>query len=251
MIRTVIVGAGGRMGRVLITLTLQDLELKLVGAVETASSPLQGQDAGVVAGVHCHAVIETNRGHDLGRVIWKGAAQADTGKPESVMGFEGDRVLRAPRAGVLCAQKEIGDLVGKNEVIATVDGQKIIAPFDGALRGLIHDGIVVTADEKVGDLDPRCEPRYCFTISDKSLAVAGGVPRPGCKIFMDGKQVGELASATYSPTLRKGIGVGYITPPDLKPGAPLEVEIHGKRVKAEVARVPFYKGTAFNKGIGA
>ena len=134
-----------------------------------------GLGPGFVAGVHCHAVVETNRGHDLGRVIWKGAAQADTGKPESVMGFEGDRVLRAPVEGVLCAQKEIGDLVGKDEVIATVEGQKIIAPFDGALRGLIHDGIPVEAEEKIGDLDPRCDPRYCFTISDKSLAVGGGV----------------------------------------------------------------------------
>jgi len=83
------------------------------------------------------------------------------------------------------------------------------------------------------------------------LTLTGGVPRPGCKIFMDGKQVGELASATYSPTLKKGIGVGYIVPPDLKPGAPLEVEIHGKRIKAEVSKMPFHKGTAFNKGIGA
>ena len=65
------------------------------------------------------------------------------------MGFEGDRVLRAPSAGVLCAQKEIGDLIRKGDVIATVNGQKIIAPFDGALRGLIHDGIVVTANEKL------------------------------------------------------------------------------------------------------
>ena len=134
-----------------------------------------GLGPGFVAGVHCHAVIETNRGHDLGRVIWKGAAQADTGKPESVMGFEADRVLRAPTAGVLRAQKEIGDLVRKDEVIATVNGQNIIALFDGALRGLIHDGIVVAANEKIGDLDPRCDPRYCFTISDKSLAVGGGV----------------------------------------------------------------------------
>jgi len=134
-----------------------------------------GLGPGFVADVHCHAVVETNRGHDLGRVIWKGAAQADTGKPESVMGFEGDRVLRAPVAGVLCAQREIGDLLRKGEVIATVDTQKIIAPFDGALRGLIHDGIVVAAHEKVGDLDPRGEKRFCFTISDKSLAVGGGV----------------------------------------------------------------------------
>lgn len=79
------------------------------------------------------------------------------------------------------------------------------------------------------------------------LTLTGGVPRPGCKIFMDGKEVGELNSATYSPTLKKGIGVGYVTPPNLKPGTPLEVEIRGRRVKAEVAAVPFHKGTAFSK----
>jgi len=83
------------------------------------------------------------------------------------------------------------------------------------------------------------------------LTLTGGVPRPGCKVFLEGKQIGELASATYSPTLKKGIGVGYMTPADLKPGALLEVEIHGRRVPAEVVRVPFHKGTAFNKGIGA
>ena len=83
------------------------------------------------------------------------------------------------------------------------------------------------------------------------LTLTGGVPRSGCKVFLDGKQIGELASATYSPTLKKGIGVGYMVPPDLKPGAAVEVEIHGKRVKAEITRVPFHKGTAFNKGIGA
>ncbi|MEK7722610.1 MAG: glycine cleavage T C-terminal barrel domain-containing protein, partial [Elusimicrobiota bacterium] len=77
------------------------------------------------------------------------------------------------------------------------------------------------------------------------ITLAGGIPRPGCKIFMDGRQIGELASATYSPTLKKGIGVGYVVPPDLRPGAPLEIEIHGRRLKAEVARVPFYKGAAF------
>ncbi len=80
------------------------------------------------------------------------------------------------------------------------------------------------------------------------LTLTGGVPRSGCKVFMDGRQIGELASATYSPTLKKGIGVGYMVPPDLKPGAAVEVEIHGKRVKAEIARLPFHKGTAFNKG---
>mgnify|MGYP003820475493 CR=1 FL=1 len=79
------------------------------------------------------------------------------------------------------------------------------------------------------------------------LTLTGGVPRSGCKVFLDGKEVGELCSATYSPTLKKGIGEGYMTPPDLKPGTPVEVEIHGRRVKAEIARMPFYKGGAFSK----
>lgn len=79
------------------------------------------------------------------------------------------------------------------------------------------------------------------------LTLTGGVPRPGCKIFLEGKQAGELASATYSPTLKKGIGVGYMVPPNLKPGTPVEVEIRGRLVKGEVAAVPFHKGTAFSK----
>ncbi len=77
------------------------------------------------------------------------------------------------------------------------------------------------------------------------LVLSGGVPRPGCKVFKDGQELGELASATYSPTLRKGIGVGYLSNPGLKPGEALEVEIHGRRVPAQVSKVPFHKGTAF------
>lgn len=77
---------------------------------------------------------------------------------------------------------------------------------------------------------------------------SAGVPRPGCKVFRNGKELGELASATYSPTLKKGIGTGYLSEPGLKPGEPLEVEIHGKKVPAEVHKVPFHKGTAFPKG---
>lgn len=79
------------------------------------------------------------------------------------------------------------------------------------------------------------------------LTLTGGVPRSGCKVFMDGREIGELNSATYSPTLKKGIGVGYLTPAGLKPGTPLEVEIRGRRVKAEVAATPFFKGGAFSK----
>lgn len=133
-----------------------------------------GLGPGFTAGVDCHAVIETNRGHDLGRVIWRGVAQPDTGRPESVLGYDTQRVLRAPVAGVLRAVKEIGDIVQAGETVAHVAGHEVAAPFGGALRGLMHDGLAVSAGEKIGDLDPRGRREACFTISDKSLAIGGG-----------------------------------------------------------------------------
>ncbi len=134
-----------------------------------------GLGPGFTAGVACHAVIETCRGHHLGRVIWKGAATPDTGKPEAVNGHAGDRVLHAPRAGVLRVQRAIGDMVTGGEVLAEVDGAPVQAPFAGVLRGIAHDGLVVTSGMKIGDVDPRGVQEYCFEISDKALAVGGGV----------------------------------------------------------------------------
>jgi xanthine dehydrogenase accessory factor len=130
---------------------------------------------GFTAGVDCHAVIETNRGHWLGRVIRQGAAQPDTQTPGEVNGRQGDRVLRAPTDGMIYAHAEIGDRIGAGQTVASVGGQPVRAPFAGVLRGIIHPGLCVTAGLKIGDLDPRATPEYCFTISDKSLAVAGGV----------------------------------------------------------------------------
>jgi xanthine dehydrogenase accessory factor len=130
---------------------------------------------GFVAGTDCHAVVETNRGHNLGRVIWDGSAEPDTGQPEAVQGFKGERVLRAPRAGIFNGELEIGELAAQGQVIATVDGEPIQAPFAGVVRGLIHAGLRVTAGLKVGDLDPRGVREHCFTISDKARAVGGGV----------------------------------------------------------------------------
>lgn len=134
-----------------------------------------GLGPGLVAGRHCHAVVETQRGHHLGRVLWEGSAQANTGVPEAVSGFTVERVLRAPQAGMLRGGLELGELVQAGQVIATVDGAPIIAEFNGVLRGLVHDGLPVTADMKVGDLDPRGVREHCFTISDKARAVGGGV----------------------------------------------------------------------------
>ncbi|MDH3674203.1 MAG: molybdenum hydroxylase, partial [Anaerolineae bacterium] len=70
---------------------------------------------------------------------------------------------------------KIGDLVRQDQLIATVGAHKIQAPFDGALRGLIHPTVKAKAGLKIGDLDPRGQVEHCFTISDKSLAIGGAV----------------------------------------------------------------------------
>lgn len=130
---------------------------------------------GYEAGNDCHAVIETNRGHNLGRVIWQGTAEPNTGQPGSVRGRVGDRVLRAPADGYAAPHAAIGDRLIEGSLVATVDDHPVIAPFDGVLRGLIHPSVPVTSGMKIGDLDPRGERSFCFTISDKSLAIGGGV----------------------------------------------------------------------------
>jgi xanthine dehydrogenase accessory factor len=130
---------------------------------------------GFIAGQDAHRVIETNRGHDLGRIITGGAAEPNTGIPGAIGGFTEERVLRAPREGTFIASRAIGDLVKSGETVGTVDGQGVIAKIDGVLRGLIRDDQHVVSGLKLGDIDPRCEVRFCYTISDKARAIAGSV----------------------------------------------------------------------------
>lgn len=134
-----------------------------------------GLGPGFSAGTDCHAVIETNRGHNLGRVILQGSAEPDTGTPGSIEGKTITRVLRAPSEGYVSPQAAIGDSIAAGQVVAEVNGIPILAPFTGILRGLIHPRVRVQAGMKIGDLDPRIQRETCFTISDKSLAVGGGV----------------------------------------------------------------------------
>jgi len=134
-----------------------------------------GLGPGFIAGENCHAVVETNRGHMLGRVIWKGEGEPDTGLPEAVGERRAERVLRAPAEGVFEGKAEICDHLREGQVVAEVSGQPILAPFEGVLRGLLHSGLPVRTGDKVGDVDPRSDARYCTLVSDKSLAVAGGV----------------------------------------------------------------------------
>lgn len=130
---------------------------------------------GFTAGVDCHAVIETMRGHWLGRVIWDGAALPNTGTPGIVAGKGAERVLRAPTGGTVDWRLEIGDYVAEGELIGSVAGEPVMAPFAGVLRGLIAPGTAVPAGLKIGDLDARADRSACFTISDKALAIGGGV----------------------------------------------------------------------------
>ena len=138
-----------------------------------------GYAAGRGARADAHAVIETMRGHDLGRVIWEGEALADTGCPGEIGGKSGERVLRAPLPGRFEALGAIGDRVEAGALVARVMAggltSEIRSSFEGILRGLLRDGMDVEAGMKVGDVDPRCERAHCFSISDKSRAIAGGV----------------------------------------------------------------------------
>ncbi|TAK36041.1 MAG: EF2563 family selenium-dependent molybdenum hydroxylase system protein [Chloroflexota bacterium] len=130
---------------------------------------------GFTAGEDAHAVIETNRGHNLGRVILSGEAEPDTGIPGEVGGRLGERVLHAPTDGTLEVLTPIGSQVKTGELLARVNGQPVLAPFDGILRGMLKEGLNVFKGLKIGDIDPRCAREHCFTISDKALAVGGGV----------------------------------------------------------------------------
>ncbi|MGH2448787.1 MAG: selenium-dependent molybdenum cofactor biosynthesis protein YqeB [Chloroflexota bacterium] len=134
-----------------------------------------GLGPGFEAGRDVHAVIETNRGPDLGRVIWRGAAEPNTGEPGLVAGKTASRVLRSPGTGRLRATREIGDAVVKDELVAMVGDKPVRAGVTGILRGLARDGLAVEAGMKLGDIDPRGDKTLCYRVSDKSLAIAGGV----------------------------------------------------------------------------
>jgi xanthine dehydrogenase accessory factor len=125
-----------------------------------------GLGPGFVAGVDAHVVIETRRGHDLGRILTVGSAEPNTGIPEPIDGIAAERVLRAPEEGVFLSSGRIGDRVEKGAVVGRIGG---------VLRGLIHPGTWVTRGLKIGDIDPRGNVTNCFTISDKARAIAGSV----------------------------------------------------------------------------
>ena len=134
-----------------------------------------GVGPGFTAGRDCHAVIETKRGHTLGRVIKKGSAIPNTGVPGNVGGQTIKRLLKAPVDGTFHPEKEIGDLVKEGDRVGNVDGVPVYALTDGKIRGLLQDGVPVTKGLKSGDIDPRGATVDHMTVSDKAASIGGGV----------------------------------------------------------------------------
>ena len=131
---------------------------------------------GSTAGVNAHLVIETMRGHNLGRILTEGTALPNTGVPGVIAGYGKERVIHAPAAGNMKNHSRIGEIVEKGQVIASIDEVPVKATLTGVLRGLLRDGYPVTEGFKIADIDPReSEQKNCFTISDKARCIAGSV----------------------------------------------------------------------------
>ena len=148
---------------------------KNLGTKITDAPLVIGLGIGFCAGRDVHVIIETNRGHNLGRVIPKGEAEPDTGVPGVIAGFSSERVFRVPQAGQFSTSKKIGDHVAAGDVVAFVDGMPVKTKISGVIRGLLRDGTKVHKGMKAGDVDPRGIKDHCYTISDKGRAIAGGV----------------------------------------------------------------------------
>jgi xanthine dehydrogenase accessory factor len=134
-----------------------------------------GLGPGLEAGRDVHFVVETHRGHHLGRIIAHGCAAGDTGEPGEVGGYTRERVLRAPVAGRFETTRRIGDLVSAGEPVVAVGGREVCSAIDGLLRGLLPAGLEVTAGQKLGDVDPRNDRSFCHTLSDKARTISGSV----------------------------------------------------------------------------
>ncbi|AOT71271.1 selenium-dependent molybdenum cofactor biosynthesis protein YqeB [Geosporobacter ferrireducens] len=151
------------------------LAKKNIGTKKNDAAVVIGLGPGFRAGVDVDMVIETNRGHNLGRIYFEGGAEADTGIPGNIGGYTKERVLRAPVEGFIRHVKNIGDFVQYSEAVSFVGNQPLRAEIDGIIRGLIHDGLFVKAGLKIGDIDPRGNIEYLDKISDKARNIAGGV----------------------------------------------------------------------------
>ena len=151
------------------------LAKKNVGTQIQEADLVIGLGPGFEAGGDVHLVVETNRGHNLGRIIAVGQAEPDTGIPGVIGGYTAERVLRAPTDGKFRARRSIGDQVNPDDIVAVVDGLEVRPMIAGVIRGLIRSHTAVRKGVKIGDVDPRSEVQYCYTISEKARAIGGSV----------------------------------------------------------------------------
>lgn len=133
-----------------------------------------GVGPGFTAGEDCHAVVETQRGHYLGRVLTEGSAAPNTGVPGNIGGYTLERILRAPADGIFHPARSIGDVVQKGDIAGYAGDVPMCCEIGGVLRGILPEGTPVYKGMKSGDVDPRCKREHCFSVSDKALAVGGG-----------------------------------------------------------------------------
>lgn len=145
-----------------------------------------GVGPGFEAGKDCHAVVETMRGHTLGRAIYQGCALPNTNIPGRIGGFSGERVLRAPDDGVFKGTRQIGDTVAAGDIVGYVGDKPMACTIGGVLRGLLADGAITHKGMKAGDVDPRGKKEYCYTVSDKALSIAGGVLEAILRLYKGG-----------------------------------------------------------------
>lgn len=148
-----------------------------------------------------HVVVESNRGQNLGRAIYDGAAEAHTGVPGLTAGLTWERVLRAPHKGLVRHVKSIGEAVAKGDIVLYVGETAVRAAIDGVVRGLIRQ-IPVAGGEKVGDVDPMGDPSCCSAISDKARAIGGGVLEAIMHCLNQGNTVRDALDS--SPVRRVG-----------------------------------------------
>lgn len=151
------------------------LAKKNLGTTMSEAPLVIGLGPGFTAGEDVHMAIETNRGHNLGRIILKGSPEPNTGIPGTISGFNLERVLRAPCQGVFRPGKKIGDMVKTGELIGRINEEPVLTRIDGVLRGLIRPGSKVKSGLKIGDVDPRGKAEYCSSISEKARAIGGSV----------------------------------------------------------------------------
>jgi xanthine dehydrogenase accessory factor len=175
MIAVIVDSAGNCIGKLRPDVLIDAMMLKKQTSLTGKEAPFViGIGPGFTAPVNVHAIIESNRGHNLGQVIWVGSAEPYTGIPGNNNGFTTERVLRSPKAGKVRHMKHIGDIVKKGDVVLCIDEMPLHASIDGVLRGLIRE-ISVEKNEKIGDIDPRGQTSCCYSVSDKARAIAGGV----------------------------------------------------------------------------